>query len=342
MLDKTSDISRLNAGGENRFFSATHDEILSGATTDIYFLRTRDILRKLGLLDTPVKAEVFCRKNGIFCGTEEVRRLLEPAGVELLALPDGTEFKAGDTVMRISGPYGNFGLYETALLGITASSTGWATAAAKCKAAAEESSVICFGARHIHPSVAPVMERSAIIGGVDGCSCIIGALLAGKKPVGTMPHAAVIIAGDTVQVASAFDEVAEDGVQRIILVDTFMDEAEESLRVARELKERLAGVRLDTPSELGGVTPELVANVRRKLDGEGFNHVKIAVSGGMTPERIIELKKSGADFFGVGSYISSAKPIEMTMDIKEVNGKPIAKRGRTPGVSKNDNLVKII
>lgn len=342
MLDKTSDILRLNAGGGDRFFSATHDEIASGATTDIYFLRTRDILRKLNLLDTPVKADVFCRQSGIFCGTEEVRRLLAPTGVELLALPDGAAFQAGDTVMRVSGPYGSFGIYETAILGITASSTGWATAASKCKAAAGDSNVICFGARHIHPSVAPVMERSAIIGGVDGCSCVIGALLAGKKPVGTMPHAAVIIAGDTVKVASAFDEVAEDGVQRIILVDTFMDEAEESLRVARKLRDRLAGVRLDTPSELGGVTPELVADVRLKLDGEGFNHVKIAVSGGMTPDRIIELKNAGADFFGVGSYISSARPIEMTMDIKEVNGTAVAKRGRTPGVSKNDNLIKIL
>ena len=30
------------------------------------------------------------------------------------------------------------------------------------------------------------------------------------------------------------------------------------------------------------------------------------------------------------------------MDIKEVNGKPIAKRGRIPGIVKNDRLIKYI
>lgn len=342
MLDKTSDIKHLSTGDSTRFFSATHDEIASGTTTDIYFLRTRDILRNLNLLDTPVVADVFCRQSGIFCGTEEVKRLLEPCGVDFWALPEGTLFNEGETVMRISGPYGAFGIFETALLGIAASSTAWATAASKCKAAAGDLKVVCFGARHIHPSVAPVMERSAIIGGVDGCSCVLAALLAGVSPTGTMPHAAVIIAGDTVKVATAFDEVAEEDVQRIILVDTFMDESEESLRVAHVLGNRLAGVRLDTPSELGGVTPALVADVRKRLDGEKFYHVKIAVSGGMTPDRIVELKKAGADFFGVGSFISSARPIEMTMDIKEVNGKSVAKRGRVPGISKSDKLVKIL
>jgi len=47
-------------------------------------------------------------------------------------------------------------------------------------------------------------------------------------------------------------------------VDTFKDEAEESLRVAKALGERLAGIRLDTPGERGGVTPDLVTEVRAR------------------------------------------------------------------------------
>ena len=43
---------------------------------------------------------------------------------------------------------------------------------------------------------------------------------------------------------------APDG--RVALVDTFKDEAEESLNVARALGEKLRGVRLDTPAERGG------------------------------------------------------------------------------------------
>ncbi len=38
------------------------------------------------------------------------------------------------------------------------------------------------------------------------------ALLAGVRPMGTIPHAAIIIAGDTVRVAQTFDEIMDDDV----------------------------------------------------------------------------------------------------------------------------------
>ena len=52
-------------------------------------------------------------------------------------------------------------------------------------------------------------------------------------------------------------------------IDTFRDEAEESARVAAAIGARLDGVRLDRASELGGVTPELVAEVRAALERAG-------------------------------------------------------------------------
>ena len=82
----------------------------------------------------------------------------------------------------------------------------------------------------------------------------------------------------------------------------------------------------------------LVREVRYKLNMAGFNNVKIVVSGGLNPERIKTLAEAGADVFGVGSYIAHAIPMDMTMDLKEVNGKPIAKRGRFPGKIANDKL----
>lgn len=341
-LKGTRDIDRIKPVRDRRFFSADHEELLAGATTDVYWLRTYDILERMGLLDTVVTADVFARGGGLLCGVEEVARLLDGRGVEVRSLPDGARFAPKETIMQITGPYGRFGMFETVALGMLASSSGWATAARGIKDAAGESLVICFGARHIHPAVAPVMERAAIMGGVDGCSCVLGALLAGKKPTGTVPHASILIAGDTVRVAEVFDEIFPGDVPRIILVDTFKDEAEEALRVARALGGRLEGVRLDTASERGGVTPELVAEVRARLDIEGFRGVKIAVSGGLTPDKIRLLKRAGADTFGVGSYISCAPPIEMTMDIKEVAGKPVAKRGRLPGPVGNKKLRRIL
>ncbi len=151
----------------------------------------------------------------------------------------------------------------------------------------------------------------------------------------------VLIIGDTVRAAVAYDKYMAVDSPRTILVDTFHDEAEESLKVAEALGKSLSGVRLDTPSERGGVTEGLVKEVRARLDLAGFPNVKIFVSGGITPERMQKLVAAGADAIGVGSYITAARPIDMTMDVKEIEGKPIAKRGRIPGQIQNAKLKRV-
>lgn len=339
-ITSLEEVAAFSPGEKRRFYSATHEEIQKGYTTDVYFITAQEILRHLKLADTVVTAEIFPRRAGVLCGVSEVLNLLAESNVEVWGLEEGEEFAPKEVVMRIRGPYSEFGVFETPLLGILAHSSGWATAARECKKAAGEKTVICFGARHVHPAVAPVLERAALVGGVDGAACILGAKLFGKEPGGTIPHAVILIVGDTVITAKAFEEVVPEHFPRIILVDTFKDEAEESLRVARVLGEKLSGVRLDTPDERGGVTPALVEEVRERLRQAGFPHVKIVVSGGLNPEKIALLRDK-ADVFGVGSYISSAPPIDMTMDIKEVAGQNVAKRGRIPGIIPNPRLKRL-
>ncbi|WP_029687861.1 nicotinate phosphoribosyltransferase [Thermoanaerobacter sp. A7A] len=341
LLKHLKDLNEVKIEKDREFFSATHEEIKNAWTTDVYFLRTQDILSYLGVQDKIVTAEIFPRKKGVFAGLPEVMSLLKDKNVEVWSLEEGDTFEAKDTVMRIKGPYSEFGIYETAILGILASSSGWATAARELKEVAKDKPILCFGARHVHPAVAPVMERAALVGGADDASCILGAKLMGKDPRGTVPHAAFLIAGDTLEVAKAYRDITPPDEKITILVDTFKDEVEEALRVAEFLGDRLYGIRLDTPSERGGVTPSLVYELRQRLNQKGFTNVKIIVSGGLNPERIAELSESGADAFGVGSYISDAQPIDMTMDIKEVEGVPIAKRGRIPGIIENKKLKKI-
>jgi nicotinate phosphoribosyltransferase len=158
-----------------------------------------------------------------------------------------------------------------------------------------------------------------------------------------MPHALILIFGDTVRAVEAFDRHVDPEVPRIALVDTFKDEAEEALRVADALGDRLWGVRLDTPSERGRVTPDLVKEVRARLDQAGHGQVKIVVSGGLDPDRIQQFKDDGApvDSFAVGSAISKASPIDFTGDLKEIDGRPIAKRGRIPGRTPNPRLERV-
>ena len=139
-----------------------------------------------------------------------------------------------------------------------------------------------------------------------------------------------------------YDQIMPPDSPRTILVDTFKDEVEESLRVGKALGARLEAIRIDTPGERGGVTAALVRELRAKLDLAGYTQVKIFASGGLDLEKIRLLSEAGVDAFGVGSYISSSVPIDMTMDIKEVNGQPLAKRGRLPGVTPNDALRRVM
>jgi nicotinate phosphoribosyltransferase len=334
--------------GWRRFPTAA--DVLSGATADVYFERARAILAAEGL-DPVVTMEIFSRGDGILCGADEalsyLREIFSEANgsVEPVveSLRDGDAFSSKEVVMRIEARYSSFGLYETAILGIMASGSGWATAARRIVDAAAPIPVIGFGARHVHPSVADQMDYASVVGGCIGASTPAGAGLAGLAPTGTMPHALVLIFGDTVRAAEAFDRQIDPEVPRVVLVDTFKDEAEESLRVAEALGDRLWGIRLDTPSERGRVTPDLVKEVRTRLDLAGHAHVKIVVSGGIDVERVGTFKAAGApvDSFAVGSAISKASPIDFTGDLKEIDGRPVAKRGRIPGRTANPRLQRI-
>jgi nicotinate phosphoribosyltransferase len=332
-----------------RFLPAA--DILAGDTADVYFERARRILAAEGL-DPVVGMEIFAREEAVLCGAEEalayLREILgngkafDPEPV-VESLHDGELIGRKEVVMRITARYSAFGLYETAILGILSQSTGWATAARRIVDAAAPIPVIGFGARHVHPSVADQMDYASVVGGCVGASTPAGARLAGLAPTGTMPHALIIIFGDTVRAAEAFDRHIDPDVPRIVLVDTFKDEAEEALRVADALGDRLWGVRLDTPSERGRVTADLVKEVRARLDQAGHPAVKIVVSGGLDLERIAYFKEAGApiDSFAVGSAISDASPIDFTGDLKEIDGRPVAKRGRIPGRTENPRLQRI-
>lgn len=320
---------------------------LKGETADVYFLRTVEILKKEGI-NPATTMEVFPRRSGILCGIAEVKALLARAlptdNREVWALEQGEPFSGTEVVLRIRAPYQSYAAYETACLGMLSHCSGWATAARECVDAARGIPVVSFGARHVHPSVVGMMEYSAIVGGCSGCASTAGARLAGIQPTGTIPHALIIIMNNTTKATLAFDKHMPSEVPRIALVDTFEDEVRESVAVAKAMHGRLQGVRLDTPSERGRVTAELVKEVRAWLDLEGFKTVRIIVSGGLNPERISYFigERAPVNVFAVGSYISDARPINFTADLHEVEDRPIAKRGRMPGITQNPRLRRVM
>ena len=226
---------------------------------------------------------------------------------------------------------------ETYLLAMIGFQSSIATKAARVVKAALGRDVVEFGTRRAHSPEAGVLAgRAAYIGGCVGTSNAEAGFRYKAHVFGTAAHSWVMSFASE---RAAFEQLQKLlGERTTYLIDTY--DTIEGAKLAASLGRPLWGVRLDTPVERGRVTADLVGEVRARLDQAGFGHVKILVSGGLTPDRIRYFKEHGSlvDSFAVGSYISGASPIDFTGDIKEIDGRPIAKRGRIPGLTPSPRL----
>jgi nicotinate phosphoribosyltransferase len=311
------------------------EDIRSGRATDAYFDRTVTTLEHAGR-NPRVVAEVTADQfpDGEFellAGVKDAISLLEGLPIDVWAIPEGTLFDGGP-VLRIEGKYLDFGRYETSLLGFLSHASGIATNAMHASRAAGDKPALSFGARHVHPSLAAVVERSALVGGMDGFSHVAAGDVIGREAGGTMPHALLICFGKGNQEAAwrAFDEAVPEDVPRVALCDTYSDETDEAVRAARALGDALDSVRLDTTSSRRGDFRQIVRETRWELDARGFEDVDIFLSGGLGPEDLVALRDL-ADGFGVGGYVSNADPVDFALDIVAVEGEPAAKRGKLSG-----------
>ena len=265
------------------------DAIREGRATDAYFERTVEALEHAGK-NPHVVAEVTADQfpTGeceVLAGLKDLAQLFEGYDVDVDALPEGQLFDGGP-VARIEGDYLEFCRLETALLGFLSHASGIATAALETRMAAPDSVVLSFGSRHVHPSLGAMVERAALVAGLDGISNVAAGEVIGRDAGGTMPHALVLCFGRGNQEAAwrAFDEGVDAAVPRVALCDTFGDEVEEVIR-ALETIDDIDSVRLDTTRSRRGDFRHIVREVRWELDARGHEDVDIFVSGGLGPEQ---------------------------------------------------------
>jgi nicotinate phosphoribosyltransferase len=320
-----------------------------GYYSDKYFVRARDVLLQDGHRPR-VTMQVFGKTEASLGGSDEAIAILKLCAqswdeLEVHALYDGDEIAPWETVMMIEGPYDAFANLETLYLGVLARRTRVGTNTRRVVEAAKPKQVMFFPARHDHWLVQTGDGYAAHIAGAIGVSTDAQASWWGSEGIGTVPHALIAAyGGDTVKASVKFAEHMDGGIRLITLVDFENDCVATSLAVARALGGRLYGVRLDTSETLvdksivpqmgsfkpTGVNPQLVWNVRHALDREGFQHVKIVVSGGFTVEKIRQFEEAGVpvDMYGVGSSLFQGR-YDFTADIVRVDGEPCGKVGRS-------------
>jgi nicotinate phosphoribosyltransferase len=312
-----------------------------GYYSDTYFNRTRSVLEGDGHHPI-VRMQVFQRNEAVLCGMDEALAILRLCsqdwnGLTVRALYDGDRIEPYETVMTIEGDYTLFAHLETPYLGVLSRRTRIATNAREIVDAADGKQVLFFPARFDHHLVQTGDGYAAYISGALGVSTDANAEWWGARGMGTVPHGLIAAyGGDTVLATKKFAEYADPDVNVIALVDFDNDCVGTSLAVARALGEKLWGVRLDTSGTLvdksiwnmmgtfkpTGVIPQLVFNVRRALDAEGFGQVKIVVSGGFNPARIHEFERDRVpvDAYAVGSaFFEGSGKFDFTADIVAVN-----------------------
>jgi len=298
-------------------FNLPVEKMRSGYYTDKYFVRTREVL----LADEHhprVLMQVFGKSRAFLGGIDEAIAILKLCTIEwhdleVHALYDGEEIRPWETVLTIEGPYAAFAHLETLYAGVLARRTRVGTNTREVVEAARPKDVMFFPARHDHWLVQTGDGYAAHIAGAIGVSTDAQASWWGSEGIGTVPHALIAAyGGDTALATQKFAEHMPKDVNIISLVDFDNDSVGTSLAVARALGPRLWGVRLDTSSTLvdrsvipqmgsfdpRGVNPQLVWNVRRALDAERFQHVKIVVSGGFTAEKIRAFEDAGGRVWG--------------------------------------------
>lgn len=351
------EIERKLRGEINRLTNKTFkfdERVKEGWFSAVYFLKTREIAEKF-VPDNYVTMQFFQKEEAVLCGTDEAISLLHtfadhPEELEIHSLKDGDKISPFESVLTVSGPYQHFGYLEGIIDGILARRTSVATNVYNVVKAARTSGkqkpVIFMGDRDDHYTQQAGDGYAAFIGGSTAQATHAMNEWWGKKGMGTMPHAMIqMFKGDIVEATKAYYELYPDD-ELTALVDYNNDVIEDSLKVAREFGSILKGVRVDTSRTLvdkyflrnqdlmgtfdpRGVNPELIFALRRALDEEGFEHVKIIVSGGFTESRIrwFESLKVPVDMYGVGGSLLRIT-IGFTGDNVLLNGEPHAKEGR--------------
>ena len=335
-------------------FELPVEKMRAGYYTDAYFNHARDTLRA-DARRPRVVMQVFQRNQAYLGGMDEAIAILKLCShdweaLTVHALYDGDRTEPWETVMTIEGDYTLFAHLETVYLGTLARRTLITTNVVRVLEAANRKPIIFMPARHDHHRIQTGDGYAAhvagqIVGATIGVTTDEQASWWGGRGVGTVPHSLIAsYGGNTVLAATRFAEWAPPELNITVLVDFENDSVATALEVARALGPRLWGVRLDTSGqlvdrslwhELGefdprGVNEQLVRKVRDALDSNGFERVKIVVSGGFTIEKIRQFEARGVpvDAYGIGSSLIRGSN-DFTADIVLTDGLPSAKVGRT-------------
>lgn len=315
-----------------------------------YFLKSRKIVTE----NAPghiVTMQWFQRtEDAMLCGVDEAIALIhtfavDPASLKIEALNDGDLIDANEPVLKVTGKYENFGFLESMIDGILARRSSVATNVYRVMKVLNGGDIFSMADRQDEYNTQIGDGYATYVAGIRKVSTDAQGYWWGGKGMGTMPHALIQICGGDICKASDIYHKTFPNEQVTALIDYNNDVVRDSVKLAKHLGKTLRAVRVDTSKSLidhyfddkdtsgfdpHGVCKELIFALRKALDDEGFNCVKIIVSSSFTAEKIKEWVKLGVpvDTYGVGTSLINNMTVGFTGDLVMLDGKDEAKEGR--------------
>ncbi|MFA7067440.1 MAG: nicotinate phosphoribosyltransferase [Acidaminococcaceae bacterium] len=344
-LKEQGRISRLT----NRTFQF-NEKLRTGFYAANYFLKARDIVKE----HNPghiVTMQFFQRTDqAMVCGVDEVIALIhtfaiEPQNIVIEALNDGDIVAANEPVLKVTGKYEHFGFLESMIDGILARRSSVATNVHRVVSQLKDTPCFSMADRQDDYLTQVGDGYATYVAGINKVSTDAQGYWWGGRGMGTMPHALIqVCGGDIIKAADIYRKTFPNE-KVTALIDYNNNVVHDSLMLARYLKTDLKAVRVDTSKALidhyfdhkdtsdfdaHGVCKELIFALRKALDSEGFNYVKIVVSSSFDVAKITEWVKLGVpvDMYGVGTAFVNNTTIGFTGDLVMLDGKPQAKEGR--------------
>ena len=315
-----------------------------------YFLKSREIVDKFAP-NHKVTMQFFQRTDDAkLCGVDEAIALLHtfaksPQNLDIYALNDGDIIQANEPVLKVTGRYEDFGFLESMIDGILARRTSVCTNVYWVMKELNGTDIFSMADRQDDYQTQIGDGYASYVAGIRKVSTDAQGYWWGGKGVGTMPHALIELCGGDICKASDIYHKTYPNEQVTALIDYHNNVVHDSLMLARHLGKTLRAVRVDTSKALvdhyfddkdtsgfdpHGVCKELIFALRKALDDEGFNWVKIIVSSSFNKDKIREWVKLGVpvDTYGVGTSFVNNMTCGFTGDLVELDGKPEAKEGR--------------
>ena len=245
--------------------------------------------------DVRAKAVIIAKADGIIAGVEEAKALFEHFGVGVEAEKhDGEQVKKGDVILGLEGNAHSILLVERTALNVMGRMSGIATEVKK----------LVEKVRAVNPKVRVAGTRKSLLKPLDKRAILIG----GGEPHRFSLSDTILIKDNHLALVPLEEAIRRAKVFSVYkVVEVEVESLEDALKAAK--------VGADVVM-LDNMSPGQIAETIEALKQEGLrDRIKIEVSGGITPENIVEYAKLNIDIISLGYLTHSVRNFDVSLEV---------------------------